>query len=110
MEEKPSFEISCCCDGIWQQPCREKEVFTGGVYVQCAQAVNSFYLFLEVEVCLHKHHGLCFHHLDRGLYDGDRDLARGLVYVEHGVVGGDTGLSPDGVYDLLFFVFCQDSS
>jgi hypothetical protein len=44
------------------------------------------------------------------MYDGDHDLAQGLVYVEHGVVGGDTGLSPDGVDDLLFFVFCQDSS
>jgi hypothetical protein len=87
-----------------------KGVFTIRVYVHCAQVVNSFYLFLEVVVCLHKHHDLYSHHLDLGLYDGDHDLVRELVYVEHGVVGGDTGPSPDGVDDLLFFVFCQDSS
>jgi len=61
-------------------------------------------------VCLHKHHDLYSHHLDLGLYDGDRDLTRGLAYAERGVVGGDRGLSPDGDYDLLFSVFCQDSS
>ena len=99
-----------CSGGIWQQPCRKKGVFTSGVYVQCAQAVNLFYLFLEVVVCLHKHHDLYSHHLDLDWYDEDRDPARGLVYVEHGVAGGDTGLSPDGIYDLLFSVFCQDSS
>lgn len=88
----------------------KKKVVTNGVYVQCAQVVNSFYLFLEVVVCLHKHHDLYSHHLDPGLYDGDRDLTRWLAYGERGVGGGDTGLSPDGDYDLLFSVFCQDLS
>ncbi len=56
-----------------------------------------FYLFLEVEVCLRKHHDLYSRHLDPDLYDGDRDPARGLVYVEYGGAGGDRVLSPDGI-------------
>jgi hypothetical protein len=109
-EKKPGYLV-CVVPGEFScNPADKKEKFTGGVYVQCVQVVNSIYLFLEAGVCLHKPHGLYSYHLDPGLCDGDRDPARGLVYGEHGVVGGDTGLFPDGFGDLLFFAFCQDSS
>jgi hypothetical protein len=57
-----------------------KKVFTCGVYAQCAEVVNLFYLFLEAGAGLHRHHDRYSHQLDPVLYDEDRDLVQGLFY------------------------------